>query len=636
MLRFFPFLVVLFFCTRVAQADDRRDCYQSNDVELAMRACNNIAKADAKGKRASKRRPSEAEGEELRPIADYSRAIERQPTARNYFERGKAYAAKKDYDSAIADFNRAIELQPNAVRHGSRARAHAGKMDYPRAIADYSKAIELGPSAFRYAFRGRIYQKNGEHERALADYKEALELEARAGARVGILLSRARLYFLRGDFDAALQDLASAIEDDPGASGAYALRGNIYGYRGELNRGLEEVSRALQLDAENSNAYAVRARILLDKGDLDGAQRAADQAIAMHDDSADAFVVKSLVLAARGQVDPAIDALTKAIELDPKNGEAYSLRADLLLKKGSVAAATSDFKQVLSLQARRPRERDAQMQAAERLTSLTKALDAAKPGLPPGPVTAPAGPVITPIENSGPRVALVIGNARYTHAGELKNPGNDARTVASTLRQIGFTEIIEKYDLGLSQMTSALKEFGDRAANASWAVIYFAGHGLEMGGVGYLVPTDAKIEKDAHVPDETIPLDRMLQKTESAKRLRLVILDACRNNPFLTRMTRTVSNTRSLGRGGLPAIEVEGDVLVAYATKHGTVALDGSGDNSPYAQALADHLVTPNTDIRVMFGKVRDTVRKTTNNRQDPYTYGSIGGDLHFFVSAVR
>jgi uncharacterized caspase-like protein len=118
------------------------------------------------------------------------------------------------------------------------------------------------------------------------------------------------------------------------------------------------------------------------------------------------------------------------------------------------------------------------------------------------------------------------------------------------------------------------------ATNADWAVIYFAGHGLEMGGTAYLVPVDARLERDAHVPEETVPLERMLRKTETAKKLRLVILDACRNNPFVTRMARTGGSTRSIGRG-LPALEVEGDVLVAYATKHGTTALDGDGANSP-------------------------------------------------------
>jgi uncharacterized caspase-like protein len=98
-------------------------------------------------------------------------------------------------------------------------------------------------------------------------------------------------------------------------------------------------------------------------------------------------------------------------------------------------------------------------------------------------------------------------------------------------------------------------------------------------------------------------------------------------------MTRSAAVTRAIGRGLAP-VEPEGDVLVAYATKHGTVALDGDGANSPYALALAQHLVAPNVDVRVMFGRVRDSVRRATNNQQEPYTYGSIGGDLRYFVAS--
>src|SRR5262249_10831438 len=151
--------------------------------------------------------------------------------------------------------------------------------------------------------------------------------------------------------------------------------------------------------------------------------------------------------------------------------------------------------------------------------------------------------------------------------------------------RLGFAEVVERYDTDLSAMTAALKNFGDRAANSDWAVVYYAGHGLEMNGVDYLIPVDAKLEKDTHVSDETVALTRVLEKVESARKLRLVILDACRNNPFVTRMIRGVGITRSIGRGLAP-IEPEGGVLVAYAAKHGTTADDGSGANGPFAAAM--------------------------------------------------
>ena len=198
-----------------------------------------------------------------------------------------------------------------------------------------------------------------------------------------------------------------------------------------------------------------------------------------------------------------------------------------------------------------------------------------------------------------------------------------------------ITDVREHYDLTLPQMVAALKEFGDRAAHADWAVVYYAGHGMEMGGVAYLLPVDVKLAKDTHVQDETVSVDRVLEKVEGARRLKLVILDACRNNPFVAKMVRSGTASRAIS-GGLPALEPEGNVLVAYATKHGTTASDGEGENGPYALALAEHIPAPALDVRVMFGRVRDTVRRNTRNQRDPYTYGSIGGDVHYFASASR
>jgi hypothetical protein len=341
-----------------------------------------------------------------------------------------------------------------------------------------------------------------------------------------------------------------------------------------------------------------------------------------------------MAYAKRGEQERAITDLTKAIELDGRLAEAYGVRAQIYVTKRQWESAVADLRKVLSLPARNLRERDAQIKAAETLMTLAPKTPPASP-IPVGTPGAAPTPAITASPANGRRIALIIGNSAYAHAGSLRNPANDAKAIAGAMRRIGFSEVFEHYDLGLTQMTAALKNFGDRAANADWAVIYFAGHGVEMGGAAYLIPTDAKLEKDAHVSYEAIPLDRMLQTTESAKKLRLVILDACRNNPFVARMARTGGATRSIGRG-LPSIEVEGDVLVAYATKHGTTALDGDGENSPYALALAENMPVPNVDIRVMFGRVRDAVRKTTNNQQEPYTYGSVGGDLHYFSIAAR
>ena len=233
------------------------------------------------------------------------------------------------------------------------------------------------------------------------------------------------------------------------------------------------------------------------------------------------------------------------------------------------------------------------------------------------------------------RVALVIGNADYASVGSLANPGSDARAVAAALRRLGFTDVIERNNLGHAAFGAVLKDFGDKAAAADWAVVYFAGHGLEMNGQAFLVPVDAKLALDTHVADETIALSRVLDKVESARKLRLVILDACRNNPFLGRMIRSAGATRSIGRG-LAAVEPDAGVLVAYAAKHGTTADDGVGANSPFTEALLANLEEPGLEINFLFRRVRDQVLSRTSRRQEPYLYGSLPSESLFFQQTGR
>jgi hypothetical protein len=157
------------------------------------------------------------------------------------------------------------------------------------------------------------------------------------------------------------------------------------------------------------------------------------------------------------------------------------------------------------------------------------------------------------------------------------------------------------------------------------AVIYYAGHGIEIDGTNYLIPTDAALQRDSDVYDEAFSLDRILLTIEPARQLRLVIVDACRNNPFAETMKRTVSS-RTISRG-LARIEPNStNTLVAFAAKAGLTALDGASKNSPYATALIRHIATPGLDVRRAFGYVRDDVLQATGNRQEPYVYGSLGG----------
>lgn len=224
------------------------------------------------------------------------------------------------------------------------------------------------------------------------------------------------------------------------------------------------------------------------------------------------------------------------------------------------------------------------------------------------------------------RVALVIGNSAYKSVPRLTNPVNDASLVGGMFKMAGFDWIDIRTDLNVAEMRKALREFGGRARDADVAVIYYAGHGLELDGTNYLIPTDATLETDSDVLDETLALDRALFAVEPAKQLRLIILDACRDNPFAKSMKRTVA-ARAIGRGLAKVEPNSPNTMIAFAAKAGSTASDGDSGNSPFAAAIVERLPTPGLDLRKAFGFVRDDVLKNTGYKQEPYVYGSLGGE---------
>jgi len=233
------------------------------------------------------------------------------------------------------------------------------------------------------------------------------------------------------------------------------------------------------------------------------------------------------------------------------------------------------------------------------------------------------------------RVALVIGNGDYQKVPSLANPVSDAKMIAQMLKTAGFDSVEVRQDLGVVDFKRAVRDFFDAAEASDVAVVYYAGHGIQVGETNYLIPVDARLASEIDIQDETVSLDRILAVLQPAKRLRLVILDACRDNPFLGRM-KVSSATRSISRG-LARVEPENNnSLVAFAAKGGQVAEDGRGGHSPFTAALAKHLAIPGLDIRLALGRVRDEVLRNTSNRQEPFVYGSLGGDSVALVPAAN
>ncbi len=232
------------------------------------------------------------------------------------------------------------------------------------------------------------------------------------------------------------------------------------------------------------------------------------------------------------------------------------------------------------------------------------------------------------------RVALVIGISKYQQVPQLTNPARDADAMSALFKTAGFDVVNSERDLGISDFRRTVREFSETSRDADIAVVYYAGHGIEVDGANYLIPADARLLSDFDVEDETVSLDRMIRALDSVKRLRLIILDACRDNPFAKTIKRSVAS-RSIGRG-LGEIEpAMSDTLIAFAAKAGAVASDGDGQNSPFAMALVKYIAEPGLDLRLAFGRVRDDVLKSTSNRQEPFVYGSLGGETTALVPAV-
>lgn len=230
------------------------------------------------------------------------------------------------------------------------------------------------------------------------------------------------------------------------------------------------------------------------------------------------------------------------------------------------------------------------------------------------------------------RVALVIGMAAYQHIEPLDNTVNDARLIADTLTGIGF-EVTLVADAGFQDLRQAMDSFAFRSETADLALIYFAGHGVELGGENYLIPIDADVRATGDVQRQSVSLTDFLQVVDRARTMRIVILDSCRNDPFGD--TQIFTRADGAPQGGLAPPSPDRGTLVAFAARDGQVALDGTTGNSPFALALADRMKEPGLELSLMFRQVRDSVLAATFNQQEPHTYGSLSGVPFYLVDGA-
>lgn len=243
---------------------------------------------------------------------------------------------------------------------------------------------------------------------------------------------------------------------------------------------------------------------------------------------------------------------------------------------------------------------------------------------------------IIPSAKAAERQALVVGMASNAHIPPLRNTVHDAQALSETLERIGF-EVTTLIDAPKAELAEALSDFAFRSETADLALIYFAGHGVEVQGENFLIPVDAVVKSNRDIQQQSISLTAMLSAVDHARKMRVVILDSCRNRPFddlieTDGSSASDSTSGARGAGGLAPAAPDRGTLVAFAARDGQVALDGVGENSPFAQALVDNIAEPGLEISLMFRQVRDEVLAQTNNLQEPHTYGSLPGMPYYIA----
>jgi len=564
-------------------------------------------------------------GELDRAISDFNTAIKLDgQNPEHYKHRSRAFYRKHDLNRAIADLDQAAKLSPNdGSIFNDRAEILIAKGEFDRAIADYNVTIRLDPQNWRgYSSRGEAKRWKRDLDGALADHDKAVELDPKSD---NAFHNRALVWKDKGDLERALDDLNEAIVINPVASQSWGLRGEIYRLMGDLGNSKSNLDQAIKLFPSSAVLHCRRGDTLRELGTLDAAMKDYNQAILISATAICAYAGRAAVMEREGKLEAAkaeiekVARMNPGLDTDPVSGRAAQAEA-----KARIAAIDKAIEERKLAEAQ-PSQRLAELE--EQTRNLRELLESEKRKRDEAASKAKPEPAI----DMGRRVALVIGNAKYQNVGALTNPAGDAEAIGAALTAVGFDKVFVRHDLDRRKLLAALREFELEAEKADWAVIYYAGHGIEIGGVNYLIPVDAALSTDRDVGDEAVPLERIMLSLQQTKKLRLIVLDACRDNPFVGKMRRLF--TREGGKG-LADIEPEGGVIVAYAARGGQVAFDGAaGQRSPFVAALLKHIKTPRLDIGLMFRRVADDVMASTGRKQQPFIYGQPPGENLFFAA---
>jgi tetratricopeptide (TPR) repeat protein len=519
--------------------------------------------------------------------------------AQAFNRRGLMLLRKKDFDHARIDFGKSLQSDPNFIdAYNNRSVANRVLGDADAAISDANSALRINAEdATAWLNLGSAYSYKGDLDSSLTDIGKAIAINPKLPAAY---LNRGfAIEALSGDDERAIGDFDAAIALNP----AYALAFS--------NRGWAQRQEAIKSRTEPEK-QKYEALALSD----------ANTAIQLAPTLDDGFMTRGYVWLDTRQTKRALDDFSEAIRLVPKQlsltgrGLAYEQAENTNL-------AIADYAAALSLPVRHVIDSRAQEVARQRLAAL-----GSKPTAPP-PVAAPAAsdpsrPALALAPPCGPgarRVALVVGNSAYPGDARLTNPANDADDVSTILRDKLCFTVIEAKDATLAVFSRKIGEFAEAAQGAEVALFYYAGHGMQFQGANLLIPVDARFDNEYDALHGNVSAQDMLALLESRARVSLVFLDACRNNPIEEAFQRRI---REAGRGfgdsrGLAPMTTHGsETLVVFATRPNERAADGTGRNSPFAQAFLESIATPGEDIELIMRDISAKVRERTGGRQVP------------------
>jgi tetratricopeptide (TPR) repeat protein len=506
-----------------------------------------------------------------------------------YFWRAVGWNKKGNYAQVISDAGEALRLKPDVALYNLRGSAYYDKGEYDIAIADFNDAIRIGPaSGIVFHNRGNAFRSRGDYARAIADYDQAIKLGPKDAFTYQ---NRGSAKQALGDLDGALADINEAIRLNPALPSPLNNRTVIWRAKGDFDRAIADGTEAIRMAKAKApvNVMTPPGSVLIS-----------------------AYTQRGLAYEAKGDYEHARQDFHATLE---------GVAADAGSKANQ---ATAKVRLSLLSEAAAPAPQPPQTATSTPPTEPQQTA-ASTPVPPPAPATT---------GHTGLRIALVIGNGAYAHVKALPNPPNDARSIAKSLRDIGFV-VSEGIDLDRAAMQKTTRDFLREAARAQVAVVYYAGHGVQIDGRNYLVPVDVRLQAGSSITDAMIDVETILAGLDDQVRTNILILDACRNNPVAPQVA-SAGPSRAIEGGGLaapaalgPGATLGAGTLIAFATAPGQVALDGEGANSPFSAALSRHIGTPGIEVQQMLTRVRAEVVAATKAKQVPWSNSSLLGEVY-------